>query len=145
MADTAVDNAADSVATPFLNACERNRMGTLFYDGARFDLEDRVLAHLQVIVSLKLRRAEGFFLSWEASDHDGEGRHVIWIDNGVPLRIRYQSAEPPRINREWAQSLALSANTNNGLIITAEGIEAAGDHEESEDEEKAGSVEDVEP
>ena len=102
-------------------------MGTLYYDNARFELEDRLLAHLQVIISLKLRRGESFFLSWEVGEHEGSGRHVIWIDKGVPVRMRYGTAQPPLINREWAETLALSANTNNGLVVTGESIEPVPD------------------
>ena len=100
-------------------------MGTLHYDGMAFELEDRLLAHLQVVISTKLRRSENFFISWIIPQCDGGGRHVVWIDNGVPLRIRYATSRPPAINREWAETLALSANTNNGLIITEENIRPA--------------------
>lgn len=98
-------------------------MGTFFYDGSRFELDDRLLAHLQVIIALKLRRNEGFFLSWLVPADEGSGRHVAWIDNGIPIRIRYQGSRPPQINREWAETLAQAANTNNGLVITDEQIQ----------------------
>ena len=40
-------------------------MGTLFYAGeSKFSLEDRLLAHLQVVIGMKLRRSESFFLAW---------------------------------------------------------------------------------
>ncbi|MFE1646030.1 hypothetical protein ACFM35_10665 [Microbacterium sp. P01] len=104
-------------------------MGTLFYDDARFVLDDRLLAHLQIIISLKLRRGESFFLSWKSSESEAEGRNVIWIDNGVPLRMRFDESETPKINRAWAETLALSANTNNGLVITGESIEPADEPE----------------
>ncbi|MCT9819864.1 hypothetical protein N3K63_06130 [Microbacterium sp. W1N] len=97
-------------------------MGTLFYDGQRFELSDRVLAHLQVIIGLKLRRKESFFISWQIGPGEGSGRNVIWIDNGIPIRFKYDGSRPPQINREWAESLSLSANTSNGLFITDERI-----------------------
>jgi hypothetical protein len=100
-------------------------MGTLHYDGKAFELEDRLLAHLQVVISTKLRRGESFFISWVVPHSEGGGRHVIWIDNGVPIRIRFEGSRPPSINREWAETLALSANTNNGLVISEENIRAA--------------------
>ena len=37
-------------------------MGTVSYDGSKFELSDRLSAHLQVIISLKVRRNEGFFV-----------------------------------------------------------------------------------
>jgi hypothetical protein len=104
---------------------ERLIMGTFHYDGSKFELDDRLLAHLQVIIAMKLRRSEGFFLSWEIASVDGSGRHVIWIDNGVPIRMRYAGSRQPQINREWAESLAQAANTNNGLVVTDEKIQAA--------------------
>lgn len=102
-------------------------MGTLHYDGSKFVLDDRVLAHLQIIMSLKLRRNEGFFVSWTVDAEEGAGRNAIWIGNGVPIRIQYRGSRPPSINREWAESLAQSANTNSGLIITDEKILPADD------------------
>jgi hypothetical protein len=102
-------------------------MGTLHYDGSSFKLEDRLLAHLQVIISLKLRRNEAFFISWTLGASHGGGREAIWIDNGVPIRLEFEGSRPPAINREWAEALAMSANTNNGLVVTNEKIEAAED------------------
>ena len=103
-------------------------MGTFFYDGARFELDDRLLAHLQVIIAMKLRRNEGFFISWEIPAADGSGRHVVWIDTGVALRIRYKGSRAPEINREWAEALAQAANTNNGLVVTHERIHSDDTH-----------------
>ncbi|UYK41002.1 hypothetical protein [Microbacterium terricola] len=102
-------------------------MGTLFYDGSHFALDDRLLAHLQIIISLKLRRNEGFFISWTTGVDNGSGRHAIWIDNGVAIRLQFDGTRPPAINREWAESLAMAANTNNGLVVTNERIEPAED------------------
>ncbi|MDO9398100.1 MAG: hypothetical protein Q7T71_16265 [Herbiconiux sp.] len=96
-------------------------MGFLTYDEHAYTLDDRLLAHLQMVIGMKLRRGESFFLSWAATPEEGSGRHSIWIDNGVPIRFRFDGSRPPAINREWAEKLALSANTNTGLVITAEG------------------------
>ncbi len=108
-------------------------MGTLFYGGdARFELSDRLLAHLQAVIGMKLRRNESFFLSWVIPPEEGNGRNAIWVDNGVPIRFRYEGSRPPRINRDWAETLALSANTNFGLVVSEETIEpgdAAHGHE----------------
>ena len=95
-------------------------MGTLFYGDAKFEMDDRLLAHLQIIVSMKLRRSESFFLSWATTHHDGGGRTAIWVDNGVPIRLRFSGSRPPTINREWAETMALAANSNLGLIISDE-------------------------
>ncbi|MDO9398985.1 MAG: hypothetical protein Q7T71_20760 [Herbiconiux sp.] len=99
-------------------------MGTLFYGGdSRFELDDRLLAHLQVVIGLKLRRSERFYISWVVPAGEGGGRTVLWIDNGVSLRLRYDGTRPPTVNREWIETLVLSANTPNGLVVTPESIE----------------------
>jgi hypothetical protein len=41
------------------------RMGSFHYDvGFSADFEDRLLAHLQIVIGAKLRRGEGFYFSW---------------------------------------------------------------------------------
>jgi hypothetical protein len=95
-------------------------MGVLSYDEHEYRLDDRLLAHLQVVISTKLRRGENFFLSWDAVSSDGGGRHALWIDNGITIRFRYAGNTPPSINREWVERLALAANTNSGLVISDE-------------------------
>ena len=101
-------------------------MGTLYYDGSRLELTDRVLAHVQLVISMKLRRHEGFFLSWTIPKSEGNGRNCLWIDNGVPLRIQYAGSRPPLIDRQWAETLAEAANTTNGLVLTDDPVRSDG-------------------
>lgn len=93
-------------------------MGHLKYDGTDFFFEDRLLAHLQIVISTKLRRNESFFLSWTARERTG--RQAIWIDTGVPIHISYSGGRPPAINRSWVEELAMSANSTGGLVISDE-------------------------
>jgi hypothetical protein len=95
-------------------------MGRLHYDGMTFDFDDRLLAHLQIVISAKLRRSEAFFLSWTPKPATGDGRHAIWVDTGVPIHLAYSGSRPPAINRAWVEKLALGANSAGGLIITEE-------------------------
>lgn len=96
-------------------------MGKLRYGVGVYELDDRVLAHIQVVVGLKLRRGENFFLSWRNPQTDGAGRRQsVWIDNGMHLAFEYESATMPPINREWAETLASSAATTFGLQVTDE-------------------------
>jgi hypothetical protein len=95
-------------------------VGHLRYDGDRFEFDDRLLAHLQVVIGLKLRRSESFFLSWTPKALSGEGRHAVWIAPGVPIHFAYSGSRPPSINREWVEALALAANSSAGLVITDE-------------------------
>lgn len=96
-------------------------MGTLHYAGKSFAMEDRVLAHLQVVIGMKLRRGENFFINWRNTASDGGGRNSIWIDNGVPIFCEFDGGRIPSINRDWIETLAASAGTNFGLQITEEG------------------------
>jgi hypothetical protein len=95
-------------------------MGVLFYDGQEFDFDDRVLAHLQIVISTKLRRGENFFLGWSLPIERGSGRHTIWLDNGVPLHFFFEGSKAPTINRDWIEALLLSAGRATGLQLTDE-------------------------
>lgn len=97
-------------------------MGTLHYDGVAFDFNDRLLAHLQIIIGTKLRRGENFFMTWQPDAHEGQGRHAIWIDNGVPIHIAFSGSRFPTINRLWVEAMATSANSVSGLLVTSEVI-----------------------
>ncbi len=79
----------------------RRAMGLLIY-GARvseFDIEDRVLAHLQFVVATKLRRGEQFMLTWNHGVERGSGRSSIWISPYVPVHFKYHGNRPPKLNR----------------------------------------------
>jgi hypothetical protein len=95
-------------------------VGVLYYGGNDFELEDRLLTHLQIVISTKLRRGENFFLSWTQPMERGSGRHAIWIDNGVPIHFFYSGSRPAGINRVWVESLLLSAGKPSGLHLSEE-------------------------
>jgi len=95
-------------------------MGALSYGGEEFEFDDRVLTHLQVVISTKLRRGENFFLSWTVPLERGSGRHAIWIDNGVPIHFFYNGSRPAGVNREWIEALLLSAGRASGLFLSDE-------------------------
>ena len=86
-------------------------MGVLRYQEEQFAFDDRMLAHLQIVIGTKLRRGENFFLTWAVPAEAGAGRHSLWIDNGVPVHITYSGSRAPQINREWIEELILSSAT----------------------------------
>jgi hypothetical protein len=96
-------------------------MGILHYGDHDLHMDDRVLAHLQVVIGMKLRRGENFFISWRDTAASGRGRYSVWIDNGIPIYCEFDGTKIPAINREWIETLASSAATNFGLQITEEG------------------------
>ena len=96
-------------------------MGTLTYSAmltAEFD--DRLLAHLQIVMTAKLRRGESFTLSYKEPTATGDGRTIIWLHSSLPLAYTFSSGEAARINRLWIEALMVSANSPGGLQIVPE-------------------------
>ncbi len=98
-------------------------MGKLYYGAARYEVEfeDRVLAHLQLVMTGKLRRSEAFLLSWAISPERGSGRSMVWIHPTTDLHFEFAGSGRPSVNREWLERLAILANTATGLYVTPEG------------------------
>jgi len=96
-------------------------VGTLTYDSkltATFD--DRVLAHLQVVIWAKVRRGENFSFTWTDPGRNGYGRTSIWISPSISLSFQYFGSKLPMINTQWVQALTKSANSANGLQLVPE-------------------------
>ena len=92
-------------------------MGMLVYNGRMtLPIDDRVLAHLQVVVINKLRRRESFTFTWD----DGAQEAVCWIGPSIPLEFVYSGNRRPLLNREWLELMAMSANANSGLVVMPE-------------------------
>jgi hypothetical protein len=96
-------------------------MGRLFYDGGtRLIIDDRTLAHLQFVITDKLRRHEGFLFTWRNPVSEGGGRDAVWLHPRAELSFTYRHRSPVTLNRAWIDELALAANSPAGLIIVPE-------------------------
>ncbi len=97
-------------------------MGSLIYGHPSVDvkLEDRVLAHLQTVVGIKVRRNERFFLSWFDTQAVGDGRSAVWIAPEVPLAFQFTTVSPHKLNRPWVESMIVAAGSSAGLVLTQE-------------------------
>ena len=97
-------------------------MGSLIYGHPSIDikLEDRVLAHLQVVFSDKLRRHEGFHCSWADHELTGGGRNIVWVHPAMPLSFRYAGSRVPSLNRTWLDAMMRDINSTAGLILRDE-------------------------
>lgn len=84
------------------------------------DFDDRVLAHLKVVILSKVRRGESFAFSWEYEESQGSGRSSIWIHPAVPLQFNFDGGNEPKLNRSWVEQLVQSANTPSGLRVLPE-------------------------
>ncbi|MDH6236197.1 ATP-dependent DNA ligase [Cryobacterium sp. CG_9.6] len=95
-------------------------MGSLTYDRVVVEFDDRVLAHLQVVIIQKLRRGESFLLSWRDAAVVGDGRSAAWLNPAIPLYFKFSGGHAPSINPVWIAQLTRSANSSQGLIVTGE-------------------------
>ncbi|MGO4689935.1 DUF7882 family protein [Glaciibacter sp. 2TAF33] len=96
-------------------------MGKLTYDSTMTaDFDDRVLAHVQVVIGAKLRRGESFYFSWRDDPASGNGRSTIWLHPGIPVAFKYFGGRTPTLNREWIEALMDTANSSSGLRIVPE-------------------------
>ena len=95
-----------------------SRLGSLHYADRSFTFDDRVLTHLQSVFSTKLRRREGFMMTWNdrAGTHEST-RQTIWIDPAIPLRFHYDAPQPGHLRRSWIDQLIESANSASGLQL----------------------------
>ncbi|HWH97670.1 MAG TPA: hypothetical protein VNS80_04820 [Pseudolysinimonas sp.] len=98
-------------------------MGSLHYGSppATFELDDRVLAHVELVMLAKLRRNESFALT---VDEPKGGRSTIWINASSTLRFEFTAATDD-INRAWLDELIDSANTTTGMRILPEPAKVA--------------------
>jgi hypothetical protein len=103
-------------------------VGLLAYDNStRVEFDDRLLAHLEVVIISKLRRREAFAMSWRESSIGGGGRSTLWLDPAIPLRFRFDGLHMPALDRGWVDRLASSAASSTGLIVTDEnGVDVPG-------------------
>jgi hypothetical protein len=95
-------------------------MGSLTYDRVVVEIDDRTLAHLQLVIVQKLRRGESFMLSWRDSAEVGSGRSSIWLHPAIPLYFNFAGGRAATLNRQWIEDLSRSANSTQGLVIVSE-------------------------
>jgi hypothetical protein len=84
------------------------------------DFDDRVLAHLKVVILSKVRRGESFTFSWEYTAAAGSGHSSIWVHPSIPLQFDFMGSREPRLNRVWVEELVRLANSPAGLRVIPE-------------------------
>ena len=97
-------------------------MGKFIYGtpSTAVEFDDRVLAHLKVVIIAKLRRGESFTFSWDYAAEDGSGHSSIWLNESIPLQFDFLGSKEPAINRAWLDELIRLANSPAGLRIVPE-------------------------
>lgn len=94
-------------------------MGTLHYGatGEAIEMPDRILAHLKVLVSTKLRRNESFSLSWDRLIDGAVERSTIWLHCSIPMQFKMDAEAAKQLDRAYLQKLADQANSSSGVVI----------------------------
>ena len=74
-------------------------MGTLRYNGSVVEFDDRLLAHLQIVIVEKIRRGEAFLMSWSDTAGTGDGHSAIWIhpkhvESDIGARLGFSDTHP---------------------------------------------------
>ncbi|GAB2976670.1 DUF7882 family protein [Frigoribacterium salinisoli] len=97
-------------------------MGYIVYDGEvlEFKVEDRLLAHLQIVIVNKFRRGESFLFSWHEPPETGDGRATVWMSPDIGLRFKFAGSRAPDINPTWLALLYEEASSGRGLHVVDE-------------------------
>lgn len=106
-------------------------MGALLYGtpATSHEIEDRALAHLQIVIINKFRRDEAFAFRIDASSAHGTGRRTLWLHPSIPVQFTFRGSRTPAVNPAWVRALMEEANSGRGLALLPE----PGYRHESED------------
>jgi hypothetical protein len=95
-------------------------VGFFIYDNKReIRIDDRALAHLQIVIIDKLRRSESFELHLR-SDNVAVS---MWLTRWSPLQFVYEGNRRPRINWPWVDLLAAECGFTGTLKLLPEPVE----------------------
>jgi hypothetical protein len=94
-------------------------LGLLIYGpmSAEIEMDDRLLAHLRLVILTKMRNHEAFSLSWTMEPAQGSGRETLWVHPSIPLRFRFYGSRPAAINRAWIELMVQAANRGDLRIM----------------------------
>ncbi len=95
-------------------------MGYMMHGEREYEFDDRVLAHLKVVIGQKLTRQEGFFVSWVRTPDEGSGRVSLWLGPATTLGFRFSGSKTPELNLVWLKVLAALSNGARGLVVMSE-------------------------
>ena len=93
-------------------------MGRLLYGSppVAFELDDRTLAHVEIVIIAKLRRNESFGFSIAGK---ADARTTIWLNPASDVQFEYGKGSQD-VNRAWLELLIEAANSPQGLRVLPE-------------------------
>lgn len=94
-------------------------MGSLFYGSTSepIRIPEIVLAHLQAVTIVRLRRGESFTVSWRLPDGAVGRRSTIWMHPAIPLRFVFDVDAEIALDREILRHFAQAAHSTAGILI----------------------------
>jgi hypothetical protein len=94
-------------------------MGTLFYGGDRtpIRIDDRILAHLRAVVTAKMRRGEGFLISWTDAIAIGDGRSSVWLNPNTDLHYKFDGSQEAKLDPGLLEQLNVQSIQPRGIEI----------------------------
>jgi len=96
-------------------------MGRFVYEGSdRLVVDDRTLAHLQVVIGDKLRRRESFLMTWNDTLETGGGRTSVWVHPRASLVFSFERRATRGLNPRWLEELSDAAHSPAGLRLVPE-------------------------
>jgi hypothetical protein len=106
-------------------------MGILYYGSARIaiELDDRMLAHLQAVFLMKLRRHESFPLSWRDDQEVGDGRSTVWVTPSTDLHFKYAGGRVAQTDKDLLERLAVAAGSTHGIDLDEDASLAEAPHQ----------------
>ena len=95
-------------------------LGTLFYGAGRLPIriDDRILAHVKAVVTSKMRRGEGFLISWTDSAEVGHGRSSVWVHPGCDLHYKFDGGKPPKLDPVLLEEMNIESIQARGIELT---------------------------
>lgn len=93
-------------------------MGSITCNDQVVEFEDRLLAHLQIVIVQKCRAGEAFLLSWLDPLTEGDGRSAMWLTPTAVVHFKFVGSRSPSIDRRWLDALTRAASSGPGLIVT---------------------------
>ncbi|RWZ50060.1 ATP-dependent DNA ligase [Labedella phragmitis] len=99
-------------------------MGMLKYGTREIAVEDRILAHISVIVTQKLRRRESFLLTLPASDRR-MATEAMWMSCNSDIAFAYSGNRVPSLNHAWLEQMMTESFSAHGLDLTLHGEPSA--------------------
>lgn len=95
-------------------------MGIFQCGDVALSFEDRALAHLQVVITGKLRRHEPLLLTHANTSENS--RVTVWVHPACVVSFRYDQAAMPDLSRDWVRVLEAHLEKAGSLQLLEEPV-----------------------